>query len=225
MRGIKTIICLANSKKNSGRCVAGKEITQGTIGGWIRPVSARDHGELSENDRVFANGRDPRVGDVITVPVSSHQAHPFQPENYVIDDTQYWGLVRRASALELQGCVSPVNGALWSNNSSSYYGYNDRVLESAAPAFDTSLTLISVDDFKVVVRVEGAEFSNGKRKVRGEFSVSGHNYCLMITDPILHREYLAQDDGEYPVGAVLLCISLGEPFADYAYKLIAGVVR
>jgi hypothetical protein len=36
---IKRILCLANSRKLSGRCVAGTEIVKGRPGTWLRPVS------------------------------------------------------------------------------------------------------------------------------------------------------------------------------------------
>ena len=34
------IVCLANSRKISGRCIAGKIMDSGK---WIRPVSSREH--------------------------------------------------------------------------------------------------------------------------------------------------------------------------------------
>jgi hypothetical protein len=38
---VKRIVCLANSRKMSGRCLAGRELINGLPGGWVRPVSAR----------------------------------------------------------------------------------------------------------------------------------------------------------------------------------------
>jgi hypothetical protein len=47
----KRIICLANSRKLSGRCLAGREFVDGCAGDWIRPVSSREHEEVSERER------------------------------------------------------------------------------------------------------------------------------------------------------------------------------
>lgn len=43
----KRIVCLANSRKYKGSCVAGKEIMGNAFGGWVRPVSKKVHGELT----------------------------------------------------------------------------------------------------------------------------------------------------------------------------------
>ena len=65
----KTILCLANSRKLGGRCVAGREIGENGVGQWIRPVSNHGHGEVSEADRRFENGVDPMVLDIVEIPM------------------------------------------------------------------------------------------------------------------------------------------------------------
>src|SRR3954454_3491042 len=93
----KTIVVLANSRKISGRCVAGKEVAGTGFGNWIRPVSARPVGELSEGDRQFQDGTDPKLLDVITIPMSKHSPHGFQTENHEIDDQFYWVRKRKCT--------------------------------------------------------------------------------------------------------------------------------
>jgi hypothetical protein len=219
----KTIICLANSRKITGRCVAGKEVGSGGPGAWVRPISGRQTGELSEEDRRYENGQDPKLLDIVRIPMVEPKPHGFQTENHLIDDGYYWTKERQATWGELKAALDKVSGALWDNSSSSYNGLHDRVEEAAANQLGNSLRLIEVKDLKIVVAIEGAEFGNGKRRVRGHFTLNGAQYWLSVTDPVVERQYLAGKDGEYKVGDAILCISLGEPYGGYAYKLIAGV--
>jgi hypothetical protein len=167
----KTIICLANSRKITGRCVAGKEITGNMIGGWIRPISARPTGELSEEDRRFQDGQDPKLLDVIRIPMVEARPNGFQTENHLINDGYYWTKKRTGNWNDLKAALDPIVTPLWNNSSSSYNGSNDRVEETLAKELGSSLRLIEVTDLKIVVAVEGAQFGNGKRKVRGHFNV------------------------------------------------------
>ena len=73
----------------------------------------------------------------------------------------------------------------------------------------------------VKVAIEGAEFR--KRKVRARFSFNRELYQLSVTDPIVERRYLMGQDGEYYIGEAVLCISLGELYEGFAYKLVAAI--
>lgn len=50
---IKRLVCLANSRKSGGRCIAGRELLAGNVGEWIRPVSGREHEEVSARERKY----------------------------------------------------------------------------------------------------------------------------------------------------------------------------
>jgi hypothetical protein len=221
------ILCLADSRKNSGRCVAGRVIGGEQHGQWIRPISSRATGELSDDDRRYQNGKTVRVKDVVSIPLKSQRSHAFQLENHVIDENYYWEFERKAEWEEIYTLVEQVDGELWDNSSSGYYGVHDRIAEAAAPdivtEFGGSLVLIEVHDLVIKVSMEGAAFGNGKRKVRGQFSCSKCQYLIAVTDPRVETIFLAKNDGSYPVGRAILCLSLGEPYNDHVYKLIAAV--
>ena len=148
--------------------------------------------------------------------------HAFQTENHLIDDNTYWTLVGKGGWEDARNALDP--GPLWDNTSSSYNGLHDRVSEQAAAPAQGSLRLVEVQDFVVNVVVEGEEFGNRKRRVRGQFSRNGVHHHLSITDPVMERRYFAGQNGSFQVGHAILCISLGEPYQGYAYKLIAGVI-
>jgi hypothetical protein len=94
----------------------------------------------------------------------------------------------------------------------------------SAEDLSDSLKLVEVGDFTIIVCAEGAAFGNNKLKVRGTFRLADIPYRLMITDPVVEKDYVEKGEGEYEMGGALLCISLGEPHDGYVYKLIAGVM-
>jgi putative nucleic acid modification protein with dual OB domain len=219
----KTIVCLANSRKMSGRCVAGKEVDDRIrFGSWIRPVSDRPTQEISEEERRFENGKDPKLLDVIQIRMLEARPHAQQVENHLIDPGYHWGKVGTLSWEQIQGAVDEVAGPLWVDGFHSYNGTNDRIPENQAALLRSSLLLIKPLDLVIAVAVEGGQFR--KRKVRAQFTLNGRNYFIAVTDPVAEREYLAKEDGDYPVEAALLCVSIGEPYQGYCYKLVAAVV-
>ena len=85
MRGVKRVVCLANSRKLAGRCVAGRKWIDGRPGGWIRPVSNRENQEVSEYERQYEDGSDPRVLDIVDVPLLEPRPLDHQTENWLLD--------------------------------------------------------------------------------------------------------------------------------------------
>ena len=225
MRYTKTLVCLANSRKPpSGRCIAGREVSSSGFGSWIRPVSARPTEEISEEERRYQDGRDPEVLDVIAIEMTRPQPHLQQQENHLIDASYYWTKQRTASWKEVQSAVEDPAGPLWLNGSSSSYGRNDRVLEHRLTELTRSLYLVQPDQLTLVVASEGAGFGPPRRRVRGRFDLCGHSYCLVVTDPWRERQCLARSNAEIELDDALLCVSLGEVFHGFAYKLVAAVI-
>ncbi len=211
----KSLICLANSRKLSGSCVAGREVSKSGIGGWIRPVSVREKGEISAIEQLFTNGKSPQLLDVVRIQLVEHRPIEYQTENHLIDAKAHWVYERRASWQELLAAVESPRGALWLNNHSSTNGVNDRVPLRDASELRRSLYLIHPDKVTLVA---------GPGGVRAHFDFAGHQYGLKVTDPVIERQYKAMAAGTYEIADAILCVSLGEPFKGYAYKLVAGVI-
>lgn len=218
---VKRIICLANSRKLSGRCIAGKEEASGK---WLRPVSDRFHEEVSEFERQYEDGSDPQVLDVIDVPLRHPKPNGHQTENWVLDPRHYWVRKDRLKWARLPSLVDQV-ADLWGVGQSSYSGQNDRISLEIAQKLDRSLYLVSVDGLTIKVFAPGQDFGNLKRRVQGQFSHNGTRYKLWITDPRIERTYRARADGEYSFPQCYLTVSLGEPHNDgFVYKLVAAVI-
>ncbi len=224
MPDIKRIVCLANSRKLHGRCIAGREWNDGRVGYWVRPVSNREHHEVSEYERQYEDGSDPRALDVIDIPVVERQPWKFQSENWLLDPDYYWEKVGRLSSFDLPLLKDQV-GPLWLDGHSTYHGQNDKIPLEVAHSLNDSLRLVLVDALQLSVFKPGEAFGNAKRRVQGRFLHAGTRYCLWVTDPFYERQYLAKLDGTYSIGECFLTVSLGEPFGDAVYKLIASIIE
>ena len=203
----------------SGRCIAGKIVNGNRYSDWLRPVSSRQDGEVSEEERRYENGSDPRVLDIIDIPLLKPVPSGFQTENYLLDDKYYWSSKGRKSWHDIAAAVDVIKGPLWWNGDSSYNGINDRVPASEYKKLSSSLLLIRPEGLKIHV---GQGYN--KREVRASFSYSTNDYKLKVTDPIAERLYLSGPDGSNGVSDADLCISLGEPFNGFTYKLVAALV-
>lgn len=216
-----TFVCLANSRKLSGRCMAGKRVDEFGNSSWIRPISNRPDEELSEMERRYANQIEPKLLDVIQAEFTLHKPTFHQQENWVIDPSVPFVKTSQLLAREVVPLVDSVS-ELWENGSNSYAGINDRFSESLSEKFSHSLVLLLIDELKILVQMD---YTSSKKEVRGKFHYLDHDYLLKITDPIVENVYRQKVIGAYDFGKCLVTISLGEKsFYGYFYKFIAGVI-
>ena len=113
---------------------------------------------------------------------------------------------------------------LWIDGYSTYKGLNDYIPLEKAASLENSLRLIRIDRLDLHVCKPGEAFGNNKRRVQGRFAHAGKEYALWVTDPGFEREYLRKLDGDYEIGECFLAVSLGEPYGDACYKLIAAII-
>ena len=209
-------VCFANSRKNLGSCIAGKSTVDKT---WIRPVSNRHTHEITNNEQQYEDGEYPKLLDVISIMHKGHDlSRTHQKENYLLDEQNCWEKNGELPWDDISNWTDePLS--LWTNGYSSNDGINDRI--PVGKEDGTSLYLIKIDNLKIRVFNYREE-----RKVRGNFKYKNNIYDLKITDPLVENYFKDKSTGYYTVvdEELYACISLGDPFLGYFYKLIASVI-
>jgi len=199
------IVILANSVKHGRHCVAGKVYQTKQ---WVRPVGNATGAELSDNQCTYQNP----YGTFLVKPLQKiqidfleHAPLINQPENYTISDTQ-WVQNFKIETQELQHYLdSPPT--LW--------GCGNRVdyasILSGQEVIPQSLYLIEVKNLEL-------HASEGKR--RASFVFQDVSYDLPVTDPNFDKMIHSPANGRD-----ILCVSLGENYRGYCYKIIATIFR
>lgn len=217
----KEIVVFANSRKTSGRCIAGKELDEGRPGDWVRPVSSRPTQEVSEEERAFEDGSDPKLLDIVSIPCLEERPDPHQIENHLLDPDYYWSHEGRIDWQQLPSwCDSPE--VLWNTEDSSSTGLNNRVARGYRGG--VSLYLVQLDALDILVG-PASDHPRAKRTVRAEFDYRGTPYQLAVTDPVIERDYRRRPNGTYPLANPFVCISLGDLYKGYYYKLVAAILH
>jgi hypothetical protein len=221
----RKIVCLANSRKPFGRCVAGREVLENGYGGWIRPVSVRPSAEVSIEERRYEDGRDPQILDVIDIPMIAPAPRVHQTENHMIDADRYWTKDGAIGWVDLPSLVE-TPASLWLNGTSTYNGANDCVAQAHAAQLTGSLFLIRPETLNVRVQTEGGVFGPAKKRVRADFRYNGTGYNFIVTDPVAEQAFLPRGEGAYPVNDVYLCVSLTEAYDGdgRCHKLVATIL-
>lgn len=222
-----TMICMANSTKLGGRCVAGLRVDGG---GWIRPVSNDESskGALSPRHYKLEDGAEVRPLDVVEISVIRPFPQPHQPENWLIEDKP-WQLIQRKPGPEILNILHAqiFRGSALLGNRSDRISFDTFVTTPA----QTSLVLVEPENLYWHIT---SDIKN-RPQVRAVFQLSGQGYDLVVTDPLWNGQLKVLPFGCYPGldvpglksgDKILFTISLGEPFEkdNCCYKLVAGVI-
>lgn len=114
-------------------------------GHWIRPVSMRPTAEIALDERRFQDSTEPRLLDIISVPMMAPLPRGHQTENHMIDADEYWEKADTVGWDDLANLVdSPPD--LWGRESSSTAGTFDRATPAAATTFANSLWLVKATE-------------------------------------------------------------------------------
>lgn len=216
------IVCLANSWKHRGRCIAGKIHSGQNAGRWIRPVSPIvGNRQITPAQMAYGQGRYADVLDIIKIKFEGSETGTFQSENHIISNSP-WRKVGQIAAIDIENWID-TPPALWENGSRSTYGINDKIDSWRLQAPRSSLCIIRPE--RASIRVSNEH--NGETKVRVLFRYNNTDYAFTTTDARILDEYRVKPHDTYNLPNVrALTVSLGErlpPEGGHSYKLIAHV--
>lgn len=205
------IICLANSYKHQGRCIAGIDMASGQ---WVRPISNLDDGRIPiENQYIKAEHIS--ILDIIDIPIDVNRKSGYEIENYCYTNRP-WQTIGQAKVVDLLNHRE--QELIY-----SYYGraipYN--YLNAQSPL--RTLQLIEVKSLSC--------YKNSRDRWRARILDEKYDFAdfdLSITDPIALDKL---NRGGQLSSHNLICMSLGQPWqatsADelMCYRLIAGIIE
>ncbi|MCU0567558.1 MAG: hypothetical protein MUF49_13290 [Oculatellaceae cyanobacterium Prado106] len=233
------IICLANSDKRGGRCVAGLK-TDGS--GWLRPVSRQPGGILQPEHYLLDIDCEPQLFDILELDCAAHRPECHQPENWLIQPKQ-WRFVGFPDLPQLNEILKPElekSAAL----STLFGNLGDRVDYPSLQKNPTAYSLLYLKPEKVQWVVQDYIIH---KKYRAIFFSNLVQYNFPITDPIwkAQMDQAKLPEGQYSSAQIIdklglsdftddgfrFTMSLGEPFAptgegkQYCFKVIAAVMN
>jgi hypothetical protein len=211
---IRRFVCLANSKKEGGRCLAGIEldnmnkpkIEAGHLK-WIRPICETQYGEVPEYLVRHIN-----VLDVVEIFVTGYpSAKSYQSENVFF----------LQKSIQVIGQFSLANIAQLCSKQDLIFGNPGKALtEQEITVLTYSLILLRIDQFKI------RETTFDERpKLRLAFTLEEHHYELPVTDVVFFLKYKADPACLKNVKELFVTVSLSIKFKDELYyKLVAAII-
>ena len=208
------IICLANSYKHNGRCIAGID----GAGRWVRPVSSSQKRAIDKQTRII-DGSEPRILDVLEIPLHAHgPVDGCQPENKLLKAGRWQKLIHVKPEDLLRYCED--DSVVLHNNLDYVRASCFRMI----PRYGwKSLQLIHNEN--VIFEPD----ANNKARWRANFvNSNGTVFSLRVTDPVTCERL---EQGENISKDCLLTVSMAAGWspdkqtAKRCYKFVAGVIE
>lgn len=215
----KYFICLANSYKRGGRCIAGVEVVPNSDAGWklvrnddgiprwIRPIARTIYGEIpnfvGETIKMLSIVK---LTNVVPCPEKAHTENVYYSR---IEQFDY----------DISQLPSSMNQFIDSRHQSIFHNRGRAVSAEMLRSINYSLMLIRPDKAGAY-RDENRE----KSKNRMKFTYYGVEYDFPITDPAFLDEFKREPERYADIPNVYLAISLGLEFEGWHHKLVAGVI-
>lgn len=210
------MLCLANSRKEGDRCVAGLR----SDGTWLRPVSTPQGGALTNTQLMLAEvGRPVEPLDVVAVPVERPVPFSYQPENWLVaaHPWRYLRTVEVADVRELFELAEYSESALFGT---PYGALNS--LEIPEDGIEDSLALLRAEHPTFYLRERWGK----SPQTRARFEYAGVEYDLSVTSD---HDLGTDEAGRRSASNWWFTVSLGDEWFDqgcfWHYKLIAGALR
>lgn len=209
-------VCLANSFKEGGRCLAGIELDNNNNPKlenghpiWIRPICKTPHGEVPNHFTVHLH-----VLDIIEIDVTGYpEKKDYQSENVFFNENSIKVIGRFDFNTLPQLC----------DNRTLVFGNKGKaVSEEKIGSLTHSLVLIQTNQFEVIEKTY--EDTPNKHQLRLVFSYNGIRYDFPVTDPVFLHNYQRNPDILEGCEELLLCLSLGVAWQNWYYKLVAAII-
>lgn len=213
-------VCLANSYKHGGRCIAGVELEwkeqhwrivrdERGMPKWVRPVCRfTDTGEIPNEAAAEV-----KVLDVVWLKDTEPCAEGAQTENVFYESMTAIGKHYDASPQLLERFADDSHRHL-------FYNYAKSVPHEAfASECDHSILLLRVSDAEVYADTATADYT----RYRLRFNYRDHGYDIPITDPVYlnHLSWSRKSVGVK--GMLFITCSLGMLYEGYHHKLAACI--
>lgn len=215
----KYFICLANSYKRGGRCIAGVEVVPNSdarwkiicnddgIPSWIRPIARTTYGEIpnyvGESMKVFSIVK---LTNVVPCPEKAHTENVYYSHMEQYDDN-----ISQESSV--------INQLVDTKHQSLFHNRGRAVSAEMLAGINYSLMLIHPDKASAYI-----DENREKSKNRMMFTYYGVEYDFPITDPTFIDCLKKTPDKCVNIHDVYLTLSLGLEFEGWHHKLVAGVI-
>ena len=209
-------VCLANSFKLHGRCVAGivldnknKPVINNLGPKWIRPISASEHGEIPTHHVSHI-----KLLDIVEINDVTNVGKGHQSENVLYNENSIQ-IVGAYPKSELKDLCENERPNIFGNRGKA-------VAEDAIYRLHHSLMMIESNKHEFI-RVP-SERNPDKLQTRLRFFYKNQQYDLAITDPVFLENYEKDPEAFSNANDIFVTLSLAINLNDWYHKLVAGII-